>query len=592
MDELARLATSVTDDPRGPPCCVGLLAIALILCFREHIDRFAARFLVLYVEGGMHYQVRFHELEKRNQETRNMYVSSLTLVVVAFLALRVGISSDSVLTSVLLVIMPLKFLINAHHEKYGWVNNVVHYIWFLVFWHCGGMASVSIDRVIRIMVIHYSWNEISLRSLSMLLVNHLLCTTFFLLSFPGHHTVGSLLLSAASIALFCYRRWPPSAQPDEEPRQLSDLTDRCAELVQLVLESGDELCQANVEALNQALGLLTGKQRPSKTTSDSSVGLSHSAVGKGTSGGLEAAGVAQPEPRGTADWLLESCLDDFDFPMQPEEAPVLVTAPGSAIGASHRGIQGTLLFQDHPSVHETMLPSTQFVQYAEELVRMSFEAMAQLDVASGELLWTNGPFKELTSVLGGGNQALGFGSLKAGFLQFVPSELRHMTDTFGTQLDGLELWSATKVVGPPGRKVILWVLHRAAPLFDMQSIPTPIGPCSPPTVLSSPEHSNSEGAWPGSPSEFPCASQHQDPHARVLCERFVGGRGRRQVQMLWNRYGKKNVNVNSRSLDRNYYKCHKKGCGARLRIDVDQLNGQDVHLEATGTHNHPVQLVG
>eukprot|EP00656_Telonema_subtile_P014447 TRINITY_DN17409_c0_g1_i1.p1 TRINITY_DN17409_c0_g1~~TRINITY_DN17409_c0_g1_i1.p1 ORF type:complete len:173 (+),score=28.81 TRINITY_DN17409_c0_g1_i1:47-565(+) len=106
------------------------------------------------------------------------------------------------------------------------------------------------------------------------------------------------LLYSLSFCFLIIRRPPrstlssSSAASDVYKRQL---TIKCAELVRVVLESGDELCQANVEALEKMLGLLTGKETVQKGRQKVSAGLTESSSGRGGGTGVDGL-------RTAADW--------------------------------------------------------------------------------------------------------------------------------------------------------------------------------------------------------------------------------------------------------------------------------------------------
>ena len=200
--------------------------------------------------------------------------------------------------------------------------------------------------------------------------------------------------------------------------------------------------------------------------------------------------------------------------------------------------------------------------YSEELVAMSFDAMAQLDLSTGTVLWSNAAFDELTRGVGGGNPAVGLGLLQGSFLKQVPDCLRRMRCTFGSGSSAVDLESASQVVGPNEQRRVLWVLDAASGR----------------SPLSSPENSISK-----SPS-FHKASEWIDPHVQVMCDpmTFAGGKGRRQVQNLWQRYGKKSVVGRGGRVDRLYYRCHREGCQARLKIHAQPETRLTVNAEATG----------
>eukprot|EP00657_Telonema_sp_P-1_P005770 TRINITY_DN23412_c0_g1_i1.p1 TRINITY_DN23412_c0_g1~~TRINITY_DN23412_c0_g1_i1.p1 ORF type:complete len:129 (+),score=24.93 TRINITY_DN23412_c0_g1_i1:340-726(+) len=78
---------------------------------------------------------------------------------------------------------------------------------------------------------------------------------------------------------------------------------------------------------------------------------------------------------------------------------------------------------------------------------------------------------------------------------------------------------------------------------------------------------------------------------------MVSGRGRRQLQMLWRKYGEKTLKPDPkgspseiRIVTRQYFKCHQPHCKARLKVDVIAETQQQVNAKATGGHCHDITV--
>eukprot|EP00656_Telonema_subtile_P001272 TRINITY_DN1058_c0_g1_i3.p1 TRINITY_DN1058_c0_g1~~TRINITY_DN1058_c0_g1_i3.p1 ORF type:complete len:655 (-),score=60.14 TRINITY_DN1058_c0_g1_i3:452-2416(-) len=219
--------------------------------------------------------------------------------------------------------------------------------------------------------------------------------------------------------------------------------------------------------------------------------------------------------------------------------------------------------------------------FAEELANMSFDAMAQVQLDSGTVLWGNQSFVELTHLAGGGSPLIGLQCLTATFLQQLPSKLCYLHSSIGVGASSVDLWSATQLVGPPNREIVLWAMHRTltplynkTPAWPTSSVPRQASsqyrqqpPLSEQTEMHAPSSGspklsaglslsaalsggNSSLAHPDQESTndgFPKASEHTDLAAKIVCdpESFVTGRGRRQVQMLWRKYGERTLYTHS-----------------------------------------------
>merc|ERR1712166_9572 len=147
----------------------------------------------------------------------------------------------------MLIVVPLAVATSSReaNAKYGWLNHVAQLIWIVARFAIvpqtpagfagRGLAPISI----------FVWKEVSLRSPSMLLFNHVLINVTMLIvmymTADGQNfelTLAFLRLPVMSVlmmALFCYRRSRPI---DDTPNE-SCIRERCAEMLSFVLESGD-----------------------------------------------------------------------------------------------------------------------------------------------------------------------------------------------------------------------------------------------------------------------------------------------------------------------------------------------------------------
>eukprot|EP00658_Telonema_sp_P-2_P010798 TRINITY_DN14091_c0_g3_i8.p1 TRINITY_DN14091_c0_g3~~TRINITY_DN14091_c0_g3_i8.p1 ORF type:complete len:295 (-),score=54.15 TRINITY_DN14091_c0_g3_i8:117-1001(-) len=100
-------------------------------------------------------------------------------------------------------------------------------------------------------------------------------------------------------------------------------------------------------------------------------------------------------------------------------------------------------------------------------------------------------------------------------------------------------------------------------------------------------------------SGYPTAAAFPDPSTKVVTH--GKGRGKRPSILLWRRYGKKDISCTQNNpstgrwedqmLERQYYRCNRVGCPARLKMDVDKQSGNKLAVEPVGMHNHPVEVI-
>jgi hypothetical protein len=219
-------------------------------------------------------------------------------------------------------------------------------------------------------------------------------------------------------------------------------------------------------------------------------------------------------------------------------------------------------------------------QYAELFVGMSFDAMAQMDISTGCIHWSNRSFEALVGAVGNGDFTAGLQSLQSTFLRQVPFGMNCSFGTIQMQQTMVDIWSATHLLQP---STVLWVLHRNFAQSPQTQSQPPQSPCHSATV-------NEE------PIEFQDQLGIADPTVRVRDLNHTG-RAKKQIHMLWKKYGEKNMHgtggdeVTIGDCDRLYYKCYRKGCPARLKVDVARDTRATLAVATTGTHDHHIELV-
>eukprot|EP00656_Telonema_subtile_P001163 TRINITY_DN10546_c0_g1_i2.p2 TRINITY_DN10546_c0_g1~~TRINITY_DN10546_c0_g1_i2.p2 ORF type:complete len:158 (-),score=19.57 TRINITY_DN10546_c0_g1_i2:277-750(-) len=101
-----------------------------------------------------------------------------------------------------------------------------------------------------------------MQSFSLFICDHLLTNTIMMFTLTETSlltTPFALSVSEVFVALFCYRRWALRAARSKQLLEdgLRVVSLRCAELVRMVLESGDELCSANAGVLEDVIEMLS-----------------------------------------------------------------------------------------------------------------------------------------------------------------------------------------------------------------------------------------------------------------------------------------------------------------------------------------------
>eukprot|EP00656_Telonema_subtile_P047342 TRINITY_DN542_c0_g2_i4.p1 TRINITY_DN542_c0_g2~~TRINITY_DN542_c0_g2_i4.p1 ORF type:complete len:725 (+),score=160.46 TRINITY_DN542_c0_g2_i4:163-2337(+) len=671
-----------------------LLALTTVGWFHRRIDQWAVSQLQPAASRDpLDAQIRLANLRSQNQHARLVW-ASVMIGVCAGIVNVCDNAIDPLLAAWAILVLPFTLVA---HQRLGqsWVPFLAQQTWTataLLLHRSSGPGPY-----VPFVMAHLAWAEISSHSLSMLLLNHGLTNVLAISACP-HHSAYCHLFSLLMITLFCYRRSRPLEDADELPQNLSTLTVKCAELVRVVLESGDELCQAHTDTLDQLLGLLTGLTSESFKLSAVLPPLHPEYTpGEASSGSCfaQGAGTGQEAQRSEHLPSIRSRFDSApDAACGEERDPGLSVLSAFAVAAPRTGTSKHVNFGSLPAPGAVLpkpptkrpraadlerfqepvraWPAQEAVQQqqqqqqqqeqkqqqqpredsegerAERLVWMSFDAMAQVELSTGVVLWANASFEELTSLVGEGHQGLGLQCLHGHFLQSVPRELQCRHGSFNACSSSFNLWSATQICGQPGHERVLWVIHRPLPC-DLPGAAYQ----GPPPINTPAEHAPPRGGreqretpyevtW-GSKERhdqerctemgYPAASDHPDPQTKVLSgsEHTNAGRGRRPTLSLWHKYGKKTVqscdeercvlcvlcvlllllllcmlrgvlcvlcmlrgvlcvlcvlrsggSQEMQVFERVYFKCFKRECKARLRVDCLAKTGERVGLIASG----------
>lgn len=185
--------------------------------------------------------------------------------------------------------------------------------------------------------------------------------------------------------------------------------------------------------------------------------------------------------------------------------------------------------------------------FATELLDLSFDALAQIDAASGVLLWCNSLFTELMSIVGGGDPGIGLSIFRNCGMPNSAYEPQLRRVSLGSGTSMMDLWCATRTCwDETGQGVVLCAVRQSHPSMRGMSADgenldgTPQDP-SLSAAVDTHEAEQTEG--------FPFAGDFPDPESRIetnseLAQELGGsysGRGRRPSMMLWRRYGRKPV---------------------------------------------------
>jgi len=336
-----------------------VVSLSFVLLFRAQIDRWAfSRFLLSPWEDSLSISLRSQQLEQKNAHGRNAWAMIVaTWISIVMLsqvfdfqwlsqwdefpvsndfrpwAFRSWASDDLDLPNwfYTLTVVPCALATSsaAMHAKYGWLNQVIQVVWLVARFGSANSYLGSADqneRMLGYAAMIFIWNEFALRSLSMLLVNHILVLTLLPLiwHFTGNVN-GSLIesnfrlqdrmhmhvpvVSAVMIVVFCYRRYRPNELNVPLP-ELRAIKSRCAQLLSLLLQS-DAItsCRDNVDILSSALGVLTNKEHDSVQNCQQQTGTASRSEAS-TAGGTGTGAHALPE--GEVEDLVSLWFDALD----------------------------------------------------------------------------------------------------------------------------------------------------------------------------------------------------------------------------------------------------------------------------------------
>eukprot|EP00658_Telonema_sp_P-2_P006153 TRINITY_DN1233_c0_g2_i2.p1 TRINITY_DN1233_c0_g2~~TRINITY_DN1233_c0_g2_i2.p1 ORF type:complete len:543 (+),score=61.89 TRINITY_DN1233_c0_g2_i2:1729-3357(+) len=508
-----------------------------VLALRSKFDHAANVYLDLDVVG----------VQQANQEGRKNWASCV-LAIAALLAYHrastgqaVSAINDPVLTSYGLVYIPWLLATSSReiHRRVGWLTVCGMYFWcamrFLFPNPAATMAPV--DRSGMLFFVAAVHLEVCIENVTTIALNHLL------MNVAAMALVGPLsswralavypLGSMATFAVFCWRR---RRKTDGGPLRL----------------------QVGELARSASQRKLAG----------------------GTGSGMDWHDADEQVLDLDMDTLFGMPGEAGDWPDMQEEPSDLVTSDVPRLGQVLGGL-ATEGVSD-----QSHLP------FLEDMVRMSLDAMGQVDLHTGALLWRNPSFDQLMVRVGGGDAWAGQQALFGQFLQNLPTEERRISASIGQ--DTTPLISVTKVVKTTDTDRVVWVLRAGGvctnsnPSGRSSAAPSPAA--AEDTMSSDLNKSSSEHAM--SSEQFPSAADHPSPLAKVMLH--DSGKGKRPSILLWQRYGKKSLYkpgaAQSTRVNRVYYKCFHSGCKARLKVDVRPHTGEQISANPLGVHNHGVQL--
>jgi len=563
-----------------------VLSLALILCFRAHIDQWAfSRFLLSPSEDNLSISVRSQRLEQKNADWRSLWVKIIAVCISTNLIIGVF---DLQLWSMMLIVIPCAAATSsaAVHAEYGLVNQVIQVTWLIArfVWpnaHVG--CFYQNEKMLMYAVFLFTWNEVSLRSLSMLLVNHILVLASLPLTW---HLTGNVVgtrpeavyglqtrmylylpvVSALMVTVFCYRRHRP--QVDDVCEESTDaVRSRCAALLSLLLKSGDELCQHNINILSNALNVLTSSDcvpEEQWQVGPASVTQAGSAGGAGSGIGLVGDLSTESEEETFRWWFNASLaelarLDSPEAQVEPlvydltqdqedlepytsseQSQKQLSASPSASDQSEHLELEQQPSKRAKIKVHAAAArPEAALAQTDERsLASLSFNALAQIDTATGAVIWCNTAFYNLVHQVGAGDTRAGFQQL-----------------------------SQCREPSPP--------------------------PAGSTETNESPSQLAAQAPDLGARSDH--ANQTPDLGAKIVNGHAGDHTGRRRAVKLWYKCGFRSpLEEVSRSistrLERTYYKCRLNNCKARATADVLVATGEIVKVTGSGVHNHPIHL--
>eukprot|EP00658_Telonema_sp_P-2_P008729 TRINITY_DN132_c0_g1_i1.p1 TRINITY_DN132_c0_g1~~TRINITY_DN132_c0_g1_i1.p1 ORF type:complete len:572 (-),score=163.90 TRINITY_DN132_c0_g1_i1:73-1788(-) len=472
--------------------CIGLLA------FYDRVDEWAAATLLsIPREDNIVATARSATLQKQNSELRKMWVGSVIVMTTSLLR-----TVDHFSGCFVCVVLPMAAMTvsTSANSKWGWLNQGMQFVWLarrMALPHA--LLGPEAKLFFTVMSAHL-WNEFSLEGFCAIFVLHAATNLTVLLTSPDQLS-RSMMLSLAMLTLFVYRRRAPPSSGNKGAQQqdgleIADDRSRSMQLISTALESKDRMSPASKQALLDLQELLSSAtafaapfEFPVQTCSDSS---SESKLSTGTGvGAVQASSTFQPP---NLDILAATALQrvpSLQMRLQ-QPGPEICAAPdqfdhqyrsqGSSLDAwslaqlQHKqqpqSYNSTVRFppiaRQQPMAvgpYSAGLPIPLGwptpIAYSEQLVRLSFDGMAQVQVRTGAMLWTNQAFVRLCKLIGGGQLEAGLVSLHDRFCQDLSTEAQCLHSTFGAGDKGFRLWSTTTIVGPPGQEVMLWVLHHS-----------------------------------------------------------------------------------------------------------------------------------
>eukprot|EP00658_Telonema_sp_P-2_P010692 TRINITY_DN14040_c0_g1_i1.p1 TRINITY_DN14040_c0_g1~~TRINITY_DN14040_c0_g1_i1.p1 ORF type:complete len:543 (+),score=146.65 TRINITY_DN14040_c0_g1_i1:83-1711(+) len=353
------------------------------------------------------------------------------------------------------------------HHKIGWVNLAALYVCIALCSFFPPKGDLRLDQGVRdclFAVWCLLMVEVYIERLSTLIQNllgmNLTVLVFQPESFKGIRYVAPLL--AVAVALFLWRRrrrvelLPEGGVANHE----------AGRLVELVLESGDELCEASREMLVQVLQILghgdaeNGLGTKSKLGAGTGVGAV--SVPNWTDEDLDCFGVDDADLKELVFGGTGSPLPSLDATL---DSPWL-----SAATSNQTEVAWSRLAEDTTALTSC---AGSWLPYVDQMLDMSFDAMAQVELSTGALLWRNQHFNQLLLQAGGGDVAQGQRLLASQFLMDLSRGVRCTEGKASTTT----LTSMTQVVQQAGGDRVLWVIRigdgeSASAVNSKQSSPT------------------------------------------------------------------------------------------------------------------------
>eukprot|EP00658_Telonema_sp_P-2_P046829 TRINITY_DN3515_c0_g2_i6.p1 TRINITY_DN3515_c0_g2~~TRINITY_DN3515_c0_g2_i6.p1 ORF type:complete len:401 (+),score=94.46 TRINITY_DN3515_c0_g2_i6:202-1404(+) len=376
--------------------------MVIVLAFHSRIDRAASACLRITPE-----------LLEANAEWRKTW--GVSVMAIACITTYMKPEVDPVdVGFVLLCPWVLANSSKERHLKVGPLTIVVLYGWFAARWVYADpqplLRLMTRNRFFYTAIALYL--EVSIDRLPTILLHHLLLN---LMLGSGQFLASHFIASLALLALFCLRRqhWFGFQAKEDRP----PISSQASVLVELVLQSGDELCESSREMLRQVLQLLDqsdlesgqgrrGYQHPGPTE------ITQSKLGRGT-GGVDIAshgGIGDMNCDGVdeqveVDW---SGLDMFFEEGKPELNPRPDPRPRDVATARKAMWDG---------VADGVMSTDWRLSLMEDLSNMSVDCMSLVDPRSGTLLWRNHQFDSLLLRVGDGDALKGQQALFDRFLQ-------------------------------------------------------------------------------------------------------------------------------------------------------------------------------